>query len=281
MKSRISLGAWLALALSALGQTASGQQAATVHIYRSGSRGNAIQVLVDGAEVFKLGEHQMTTFALPPGRHEVSARYASQQPAVAIDAEPGSQYFLQLLMDVRHGILGAVGDPAMAVAVTLTREDGVLNADQIREEPLSQNEKDFIAFKISQAHPAGPMQVAESSQAPAPPPPATPEKTVAPPRAFAATQPTVGTGQAYSVKYAGGGVTDAQVGKSLQTADRCEHHPTRRAIDPERQRDGNRAQPRQASPHRHGNCGLHGHAGRRYPHHVLEIHQGLHPDHLG
>lgn len=146
MKSRIGVGAWLALALSALGQTASGQQAATVHIYRNGSRGNAIQVMVDGAEVFKLGEHQMTTFALPPGHHEVSARYAGQQPAVAIDAAPGSQYFLQLLMDVRHGILGAVGDPSMAVAVTLTREGGVLNTDQIREEPLSQNEKDFIAF---------------------------------------------------------------------------------------------------------------------------------------
>jgi hypothetical protein len=216
MKSRISLGACLALVLSVLGQTASGQQAATVHIYRNGSRGNAIQVLVDGAEVFELGEHQMTTFALPPGHHEVSARYASQQPAVAIDAEPGSQYFLQVLMNVRHGVLGAMADPAMAIAVTLTREEGVLNADQIREQPLSQNEKDFIAFKISQAHPAGPMQVAESSQAPAPPPPATPAKTVAPPRTFADRQPTVGPGQAYSVKYAGGNVTDAQVGKSLQ-----------------------------------------------------------------
>lgn len=58
-------------------------------------QGNAIQVLVDGAEVFKLGEHQMTTFALPPGHHQVSAQYS--RGARGVTGKTATLYWCNIL----------------------------------------------------------------------------------------------------------------------------------------------------------------------------------------
>jgi hypothetical protein len=125
-----------ALMVLAIAPAAHSQKNTTVHLYRVGSHGNPIQILVDGQKAFKISNHELFTFELSPGYHEVSASYAHQQPTVVIDSHNGDSKYLRLELEVRWGAMFNTSNPNASVGIALTKQDGVTDADKVQEHPL-------------------------------------------------------------------------------------------------------------------------------------------------
>jgi hypothetical protein len=212
--------AFLAVGAVAQSQTIQ-QQRATVHIYRTGSHSVSIQVLVDGREAFKVGDHEETSFALTPGHHEIGARYGHQEPTLGIDTRGGQEYFVQLSTTARHSaLLGAV-DPSNAATVILSRENGLPNTGGVHERPLPDDQLDYILYATARPQQRPHATAVEPASVPSLPPfqkrAATTklDEPVQQPLALH-KESFIAVQQAYRVKYAGGSLPDVQTGKLLQ-----------------------------------------------------------------
>lgn len=209
------------LALLAVGAVAqsqtSQQQRAMVHIYRTGSHSVSIQVLVDGREAFKVGDHEATSFALTPGHHEIGAHYGHQEPTLGIDTRGGQEYFVQLSTTARHSaLLGAV-DPSNAATVILSRENGLPNPGEVHERPLPDDQLDYILYATARPHATAVEPASVTSLPPLQKLAATTnlDQPLQQPIALR-KESFIAVQQVYRVKYAGGSLPDVQTGKLLQ-----------------------------------------------------------------
>ena len=118
---------------------------AMVHIYRTGSRGNPIKIMIDRQEAFKLSNHDSITFQLSAGPHEIAAPYADRKPNVAITLKAGKEYFFELAFKVRRtfAVVGIV-DPADAIGLELIRQPSILDSN-VRERSLPADRLAWIA----------------------------------------------------------------------------------------------------------------------------------------
>lgn len=129
---------------------------ATVHLFRDGAGRVGISTFVDGHEVFKIGENKVVSFTLQPGYHEVSVKFGGDQPAVALQVKEGGEYFVHLRVDVRKSALFTGGGPN-AVAVNLSREDGIPNQENYQQQPLGSDKlAELAASSMPQGVPAAP-----------------------------------------------------------------------------------------------------------------------------
>jgi hypothetical protein len=155
MKAFLPLLLLVPLSIPAQSTPAAAQQNATIHLYRNGSRGNAIQILIDGNKAFKLSYHESTSFELSPGYREIGASY-SHQAAITIDARPGEERFLQLEMNARTmGALLGTTSPANAIALTFTKQTGIIDQEHMHEHALP---PDTIAAILQSRAPSPPAQ---------------------------------------------------------------------------------------------------------------------------
>jgi hypothetical protein len=114
------------------------QGPATVHIYRTGSHGNAIKVMIDRQEAFKVSNHELITFQLSAGPHEIAAPYADRKPMVEINLRPGKEYFFELAFKVRRaGAVFGIIDPADAIGLELIRQPAIIDPARVHERLLS------------------------------------------------------------------------------------------------------------------------------------------------
>lgn len=141
---------------------------ATVHIFRTGSHGNPIQIQVDGQDAFKLGYRESTTFKVVPGSYTIAACYGKQQSVVTLELRSGDVRFLHLAMDASRGARMGLTSSADAISLALTQENGI-SAPDVRETPLSADRISFI-FYASFLHHA-PTSLASGSPAQPPLPP--------------------------------------------------------------------------------------------------------------
>lgn len=112
------------------------QGMATVHIYRTGSRGNPIKVLIDRQEAFKVANHEEITFQLSDGPHEISAPYADRKPNIVLRVKGGKEYFLEMAFKARRAFaVTGIVDPADAIGLELIKQPSVLDP-KVHEQPL-------------------------------------------------------------------------------------------------------------------------------------------------
>jgi hypothetical protein len=76
------------------------RQPGTVHLCRTGMRGEHYQITVDTRKAFKIGNDACATFQLLPGQHEITARVAQQERSLEMDVAPGADYFVSLDAEV-------------------------------------------------------------------------------------------------------------------------------------------------------------------------------------
>ena len=116
-----------------------------VHIYRTGSHGNAIKVLIDRQEAFKVANHESTS-QLSPGLHEIAAPYADRKPKVEIDLRAGKEYFFETALKVhRAGAVFQIVDPADAIELELIRQPAILDPGHVHERLLSADQLAWIS----------------------------------------------------------------------------------------------------------------------------------------
>jgi hypothetical protein len=122
------------------------QGPATVHIYRTGSHGNAIKVMIDRQEAFKVSNHELMTFQLCAGPHEIAAPYADRKPMVEINLRPGKEYFFELAFKVRRaGAVFGIVDPADAIGLELIRQPAIIDPARVHERLLPADQLAWIS----------------------------------------------------------------------------------------------------------------------------------------
>lgn len=103
-------------------------QIATIHLCRTGIRGEHDQIMVDSRKAFKIGNDACAPFQLLPGHHEITAKAAQQERTLEMDVAPGADYFVSLDAEV-SGLKRSVFSAGLAgnaqFVVNLVRVDAV------------------------------------------------------------------------------------------------------------------------------------------------------------
>jgi hypothetical protein len=79
----------------ALAQTIDASKVGTVHVYREGRLLKGVSLFADGQNVASLSPHQMATFYLLPGYHELVLQSGEICPRASFETRPGGEYFFR------------------------------------------------------------------------------------------------------------------------------------------------------------------------------------------
>jgi hypothetical protein len=108
----------------------------TVHVYREGRLLIGISVSADGKDVVSLSPHNIATFYVSPGHHELTLRAGEISPGASFTAAPGEEYFFKV--DYEHVV------SARDLKMSLRMEPNTADADELREVKTDQSKLMYI-----------------------------------------------------------------------------------------------------------------------------------------
>jgi hypothetical protein len=79
----------------ALAQSIDASKVGTVHVYREGRLLMGVSLLADGKNVASLSPHQIATFYLAPGYHELQLQSGEICPQASFEIRAGGEYFFR------------------------------------------------------------------------------------------------------------------------------------------------------------------------------------------
>lgn len=94
MSSRLVAAVFL-VSTMALAQTIDASKVGTVHVYREGRLLKGVSLFADGQNVASLSPHQMATFYLLPGYHELVLQSGEICPRASFETHAGGEYFFR------------------------------------------------------------------------------------------------------------------------------------------------------------------------------------------
>jgi hypothetical protein len=106
----------------------------TVHVYREGRLLAGVSVSADGNDIVSLTPHNMATFYLYPGYHELTLRAGEISPRASFTAAPGDEYFFKV--DYEH-VVSATSLRDLKVSLSLEPNTG--DADELREVKIDES----------------------------------------------------------------------------------------------------------------------------------------------
>ena len=146
MPSRMIAGVFLMSSLLPA-QSIDTSKVGTVHVYREGRLLVGVSVSADGNNIVSLTPHNIATFYLYPGYHELTLRAGEISPSASFTAAPGAEYFFKV--DYEHVVSAtSVRD----LKVSLTSEPNAGDPDELREVKIDQNKLIDI---LEQSNPRG------------------------------------------------------------------------------------------------------------------------------
>jgi hypothetical protein len=119
----------------------------TVHVYRDGRLLIGVSVSADGNDIVSLTPHNIATFYLSPGYHELTLRAGEISPSASFTAVPGAEYFFKV--DYEH----VVSPTSLRdLKVSLSLEPNAGDPDELREVKIDQGKLMDI---LEQSNPRG------------------------------------------------------------------------------------------------------------------------------
>jgi hypothetical protein len=119
----------------------------TVHVYRDGRLLVGVSVSADGHDIVTLTPHNIATFYLSPGYHELTLRAGEISPCASFTAASGGEYFFKV--DYEH-VVSATSLRDLKVSLSLEPNAG--DADELREVKIDQSKLMDI---LEQSNPGG------------------------------------------------------------------------------------------------------------------------------
>jgi hypothetical protein len=126
----------------------------TVHVYREGRLLIGVSVSADGNNIVSLTPHNIATFYLYPGYHQLTLRAGEISPCASFTAAPGEEYFFKI--DYEH-VVSATS--LRDLKVSLSVEPNAGDADELREVKIDQSKLMDI---LEQSNPSG-VELANST----------------------------------------------------------------------------------------------------------------------
>lgn len=94
MSPRFIAAAFL-VSTMALAQTIDASKVGTVHVYREGRLLRGVSLFADGQNVASLSPHEMATFYLVAGHHELALQSGEICPRASFETRAGGEYFFR------------------------------------------------------------------------------------------------------------------------------------------------------------------------------------------
>jgi hypothetical protein len=146
MSSRLIAAMFLASSLLHA-QSIDKSKVGTVHVYREGRLLIGVSVSADGNDIVSLTPHNIATFYLNPGYHELTLRSGEISPSASFTAAPGEEYFFKV--DYEH-VVSATSLRDLKVSLSVEPNTG--DADELREVKIDQSKLINI---LQQSNPRG------------------------------------------------------------------------------------------------------------------------------
>jgi hypothetical protein len=118
-----------------------------VHVYREGRLLTGVSVSADGNDIVSLSPHNIATFYLYPGYHELTLRAGEISPSASFTAAPGKEYFFKL--DYEH-VVSATSVRDLKVSLSIVPNTGA--ADDLREVKIDESK---LVDILEQSNPRG------------------------------------------------------------------------------------------------------------------------------
>jgi hypothetical protein len=126
----------------ALAQTIDVSKVGTVHVYREGRLLMGVSLFADGQNVASLSPHQMATFYLAPGHHELALQSGEVCPKALFETRAGGEYFFRA--DYEHVVSAtSLRDLRMSLSIQPSAGD----AEDLREVTIDQSKLTEILAK--------------------------------------------------------------------------------------------------------------------------------------
>lgn len=155
MSSRFVAAAFLVSSM-ALAQTIDASKVGTVHVYREGRLLMGVSLFADGKNVASLSPHQIATFYLVPGYHELTLQSGEVCPKASFETRAGGEYFFRA--DYEH-VVSATSLRDLRVSLSMRPNAG--DAEELREVSIEPSKLTEI---LTQSNPSG-LEATEQSPA--------------------------------------------------------------------------------------------------------------------
>jgi hypothetical protein len=126
----------------ALAQTIDASKVGTVHVYREGRLLKGVSLFADGQNVGSLSPHQMATFYLVPGYHELTLQSGEICPRASFETRAGVEYFFRA--DYEY-VVSATSLRDLRVSLSVQPNAG--DADDLREVAIDESRLTEILTK--------------------------------------------------------------------------------------------------------------------------------------
>ena len=146
MSSRFVAAAFLVSSM-ALAQTIDASKVGTVHVYREGRLLMDVSLIADGKKVASLSPHEIATFYLVPGYHELALQSGEVCPKASFETRAGGEYFFRA--DYEH-VVSATSLRDLRVSLSMQPNAG--DAEDLREVSIDQSKLTQI---LTQSNPGG------------------------------------------------------------------------------------------------------------------------------
>jgi hypothetical protein len=126
----------------ALAQTIDASKVGTVHVYREGRLLKGVSLFADGQNVGSLSPHQVATFYLVPGHHELTLQSGEICPRASFETRAGAEYFFRA--DYEY-VVSATSLRDLRVSLSVQPNAG--DADDLREMTIDESKLTEILAK--------------------------------------------------------------------------------------------------------------------------------------
>ena len=131
----------------ALAQSIDASRVGTVHVYREGRLLMGVSLFADGKNVASLSPHEMATFYLTPGYHELQLRSGEICPQASFDVRAGGEYFFRA--DYEHYVSAT---SLRDLKVNLSVEPNAGDTEALRDVKIDQTN---LLEILAQSNPSG------------------------------------------------------------------------------------------------------------------------------
>jgi hypothetical protein len=142
----------------ALAQSIDASRVGTVHVYREGRLLMGVSLLADGKNVAFLSPHQIATFYLAPGYHELQLQSGEICPQASFEVRAGGEYFFRA--DYEHYVSAT---SLRDLKVALSVEPSAGDTEDLREVKIDQTN---LVKILAQSNPSGVKPMDSTSSVP-------------------------------------------------------------------------------------------------------------------
>jgi hypothetical protein len=138
----------------ALAQTIDARKVGTVHVYREGRLLKGVSLFADGRNITSLSPHQVATFYLLPGYHELTLQSGEICPKASFETRAGGEYFFRA--DYEY----VVSPTSLRdLRVSLSMQPNAGDSEDVRELSIDESKLTEI---LNQSNPGGLAPTASS-----------------------------------------------------------------------------------------------------------------------